>query len=96
MSWAMTKAAFEQAKAVGHGWVGPDHFLLALLANPSTATDVLKGLGVTYQTVFVRERTIGDLGRSSHTVRPGQGTLRSQFGRREAGRPSRRLRLCRR
>jgi hypothetical protein len=30
-----------------HGWVGPDHYLLALLAEPSPATEALAEPGVT-------------------------------------------------
>lgn len=31
-------AAFEEARALGDGWVGTEHFLLALLARPSVAS----------------------------------------------------------
>ena len=69
MSSTMTRAAFEQAKAVGHGWVGPDHYLLALLAQPSVATEVLKSVGVTYQAVFNRYQRLSGLGGESPTIR---------------------------
>lgn len=39
--------AFKEARGLDHGWVGPEHFLLALLVKPSVATDVLEGLGMT-------------------------------------------------
>jgi hypothetical protein len=45
------KAAFEQAKQLDHGWVGPEHFLLAVLATSNPASDALGGLGVTYELV---------------------------------------------
>jgi Clp amino terminal domain, pathogenicity island component len=40
--------AADQARRLNHGWVGPDHYLLALLAEPSQATEALAELGVTY------------------------------------------------
>ena len=58
MSRNLTTAAFGEAKALDHGWVGPEHFLLAVLAAPSVATDVLNGLGVDHERVagFLRTR----------------------------------------
>lgn len=44
-------AAFEEARALGDGWVGTEHFLLALLARPSVASDVLVDLGLTHDRV---------------------------------------------
>jgi hypothetical protein len=41
-------AAADQARQLGHGWVGAEHYLLALLAEPSVATQALAELGVTY------------------------------------------------
>jgi hypothetical protein len=38
----MTRAAFQEAASAGHGWVGPQHFFLALLNEPSVARDVLE------------------------------------------------------
>lgn len=54
----LTLQAFDQARQLDHGWVGPEHLLLALLAMPSLATDVLAGLGVTYDRVaeYLRDR----------------------------------------
>jgi Clp amino terminal domain, pathogenicity island component len=40
--------ASDQARRLNHGWVGPEHYLLALLAEPSAATEALAELGVTY------------------------------------------------
>jgi ATP-dependent Clp protease ATP-binding subunit ClpA len=45
----MLDRAAEQARRLNHGWVGPEHYLLALLAEPSTATEALAELGVTYE-----------------------------------------------
>jgi len=44
----LTVRAFDEAKRLDHGWVGPEHFLLALLSESSVATEVLSNLGVTY------------------------------------------------
>jgi hypothetical protein len=44
----MVERAFGQARQLDHGWVGPEHFLLALLATPNAASDALAELGVTY------------------------------------------------
>src|SRR3954470_7797253 len=38
----MTRAAFQEAASAGHGWVGPQHFFLALASEPSVARDVLE------------------------------------------------------
>jgi hypothetical protein len=42
------KSAIIQAQELDHGWVGPEHFFLAVLAEPNVASEVLSGLGVTY------------------------------------------------
>jgi hypothetical protein len=39
---------YRQAERLGHPWTGSDHALLALLARPSAASEILEGLGVTY------------------------------------------------
>lgn len=44
----MVGRAAEQARRLDQGWVGPEHYLLALLAEPSAATETLAELGVTY------------------------------------------------
>jgi hypothetical protein len=43
------RGAFSQAQVMDHGWVGPEHVLLSLLSTPNTASDVLAGLGITYE-----------------------------------------------
>jgi len=43
------KDAFAQARQLDHEWVGPEHILLSLLAEPNLASEVLGGLGVTYE-----------------------------------------------
>jgi ATP-dependent Clp protease ATP-binding subunit ClpA len=44
----MLGRAADQARRLDHGWVGPEHYLLALLTEPSVATEALAELGVTY------------------------------------------------
>jgi Clp amino terminal domain, pathogenicity island component len=44
----MLGRASEQARRLDQGWVGPEHYLLAVLAEPSAATEALAELGVTY------------------------------------------------
>jgi ATP-dependent Clp protease ATP-binding subunit ClpA len=53
--------AFEEAKRLGDGWIGADHFFLALWAEPSVARDVLEELGVTYDAMseLVRQSRAG-------------------------------------
>ncbi len=41
--------AFSEASQLEHGWVGPEHILLALLAEPNVASEVLGDLGVTHE-----------------------------------------------
>ena len=57
---ALLFRAFKEAKDLDHGWVGPEHLLLALLARPSVATDVLAALGMTYDGLAEYLRTRGD------------------------------------
>jgi ATP-dependent Clp protease ATP-binding subunit ClpA len=52
------KGAFVQAQRLDHGWVGPEHFLLALLAEPNIASEVLAGLGLTYERFRERLTTL--------------------------------------
>lgn len=40
-------AAAAEARGLDHGWIGPEHYLLAMLGQPSVAAEVLTGLGVT-------------------------------------------------
>jgi ATP-dependent Clp protease ATP-binding subunit ClpA len=44
----MLARAADQARRLDQGWVGPEHYLLALLAEPSVATAALAELGITY------------------------------------------------
>jgi hypothetical protein len=48
--------AAEQARGLGHGWIGGEHVLLVLLATPSLASDVLEELGVFHEDVAERMR----------------------------------------
>ncbi len=43
--------AWKEAEELGHSWVGPDHFLLALLrpADESLAAEVLRSCGLTHE-----------------------------------------------
>jgi Clp amino terminal domain, pathogenicity island component len=52
----LTRQAFEQARWLDHGWVGPEHFLLALLTEASVATEALAEVGVTYDGFIERMR----------------------------------------
>lgn len=52
----LTRQAFEQARWLEDGWVGPEHFLLALLAEASVATEALGEVGVTYDEFLERMR----------------------------------------
>jgi ATP-dependent Clp protease ATP-binding subunit ClpA len=48
----MLGRAADQARRLDHSWVGPEHYLLALLAEPSVATEALAELGVTYDRLY--------------------------------------------
>ena len=48
------EGAFEQARQLDHGWIGPEHHLLAILATPNVASDALADVGITYG--HLRER----------------------------------------
>jgi len=41
----------EEARRLGQDWVGPEHYLLALLAEPSIATEALAALHVTHERI---------------------------------------------
>ena len=45
----IVEGAFEQARQLDHGWIGPEHCLLAILATPNVASDALADVGVTYE-----------------------------------------------
>jgi ATP-dependent Clp protease ATP-binding subunit ClpA len=47
----MLGRASDIARRLDHGWVGTEHFLLALLAKPSVAAEALADVGVTYDRV---------------------------------------------
>jgi ATP-dependent Clp protease ATP-binding subunit ClpA len=53
---SMLKQAFEEAARLDHDALGPEHFLLALLASPSAAAEALAELGVTYHRLADRLR----------------------------------------
>jgi ATP-dependent Clp protease ATP-binding subunit ClpC len=46
---AMLKQAKAQAQALGHNYVGTEHFVLALLAGGGPAADFLKARGITVE-----------------------------------------------
>jgi hypothetical protein len=48
--------AAEQARGLGHGWIGCEHVLLVLLATPSVASETLEELGVSREVVVERMR----------------------------------------
>ena len=57
----MLRQAAIQAIALRQNWLGPEHYLLAVLAEPSLATDVMAELGATHRavaTVLARTTTI--------------------------------------
>lgn len=47
------------ARRLEHGWIGPEHVLLALYDEPSTATQALEELGVTREQVEEATRARG-------------------------------------
>jgi ATP-dependent Clp protease ATP-binding subunit ClpA len=38
--------AFEEADELGHGWIGPEHLVLAMLEDESVAGKALRGCSV--------------------------------------------------
>ena len=62
--------AIEESTQRGHSWVGPDHLLLAILnaPAPTTASQVLGELGITYEGVSARAP------RADSDDPPGRGT----------------------
>lgn len=44
----IVEGAFEQARQLDHGWIGPEHYLLAILATANVASEALADVGVTY------------------------------------------------
>jgi hypothetical protein len=53
----LTVRAPDEAKRLDHGWVGTEHFLLALTARPSLAQEALAQLGLTYERPVRQPRT---------------------------------------
>jgi hypothetical protein len=45
-------AAAGEARRLGQEWVGPAHFLLAVLAEPGIASDAMAEVGITHERVF--------------------------------------------
>jgi len=43
--------AFKEAGRLRQNWLGPEHYLLAVLAEPSVATDAMAAHGVTHERV---------------------------------------------
>jgi ATP-dependent Clp protease ATP-binding subunit ClpA len=53
--------AFKEARQLRQNWMGPEHYLLAVLAEPGVATDAMAELGVTHERVasqLVRMNTV--------------------------------------
>jgi len=48
------REAFEEARRQRRNWLGPEHYLLAVLAEPSPATEAMAELGVTYDRLAPR------------------------------------------
>jgi ATP-dependent Clp protease ATP-binding subunit ClpA len=66
----LTRQAFDQARWLDHGSVGLEHFLLALLAEPSAATEALAELDVTYDRFvdYIRNQVGTRTGRGRGTI----------------------------
>lgn len=58
----MLSRAAEQARLLDEGWLGPEHFLLALLVEPSDAADALADAGVTHQRLADQVRSMRSVG----------------------------------
>lgn len=59
---AVLDMAAEEARRLRHNWLGPEHYLLAVLAEPSIATETMAELGVTH------DRLATELGRMMKIV----------------------------
>jgi hypothetical protein len=64
--------AQEEASALGHGFVGTEHLLLALLRGGGPGTATITAAGTTYDTA--RERIVAEVGEG-----PGHGGRRGRF-----------------
>jgi hypothetical protein len=51
--------AAAEARRLEHSWIGPEHVLLALFAEPSPAAEALEELGATRERVEERARSLG-------------------------------------
>jgi ATP-dependent Clp protease ATP-binding subunit ClpA len=51
---SMLAKAFKETQRVRQNWLGPEHYLLAVLAEPSIATDLMAELGVTHERLATR------------------------------------------
>jgi hypothetical protein len=51
--------AADEARRLEHSWIGPEHVLLSLFAEPSPATEALEELGVTRERVEEAARSLG-------------------------------------
>jgi hypothetical protein len=76
------RGAAEQSRLLDHGWTGPEHFLLAVLAEPGIASETLAGLGVSYEQVRERLRSRGA---SPDLPRASSGTTLNPAAQRLAG-----------
>lgn len=55
---AIWQEAFKEAQRMRQNWLGPEHYLLALLAQPCIASDLMAELGLTYEHLASRLRSI--------------------------------------
>jgi ATP-dependent Clp protease ATP-binding subunit ClpA len=60
--------AAKEARQMRQNWLGAEHYLLAVLAEPGVATDVMAGLGVTHEGVA------GQLDRMNTSTADGSDT----------------------
>lgn len=51
--------AAEQARLLDHGWIGPEHFLLAAAARPGLASEALSAVGIRYEGLLQQVRSRG-------------------------------------
>jgi hypothetical protein len=65
--------AADEARRLAQSWIGPEHVLLALFAEPSPATEALEELGVTRELVEEATRTMGRSDPPPPPYEPGQG-----------------------
>ena len=72
LSSAAYRAA-DQARRLEHGWIGPEHVLLALFAEPSPATEALEEVGVTRDQAEEAARAMGRSDPPPPPYDPGAG-----------------------